>query len=172
MGETEVAITAIVVSGVVGPGVSAWWSRSRQKADHQQELTRELREVLDEGAQALGETKRAFERLFVLYEQGCPREDSAAAEGFQAWRRALGRVRYVEDRIAIRVGLDHPVHRTFVTCMQTLEARRPFAWAYQRGEALDEPVAKQREAHAAYPEARRRYVEACKALVGPRIARA
>jgi hypothetical protein len=167
MADTALAVTAVVVSGVVGPGLGAWWSRSRQRADHREELTCELRVVLDEAAQALGQTKRAFERVYVLYNQGCARAEPTAEEAFIAWRRTLADALYAEDRIAIRVGVDSEIHKAFVDCIQGLKARRAFAWAYERGEPMDEAMAEERLAHAAYPGLRKRYIEACRTLVGP-----
>lgn len=163
------ALTAIVVSGVVGPGLGAWWTRNRQRDAQEQALAQELRDVLDEAAHALGETKRAFERLYVLQGKDCARTDPAVIAEFQSWRSTLGAVRYAEDRIAIRLGLEHPVHTAFVACKLNLEARRSFAWSYERGETMSVALAEQDAAHAAYPAARRAYIEACKALVGPHL---
>jgi hypothetical protein len=61
LADTAVAITAIIVSGVVGPGLSAWWTRRRQRDDHEREARAELRAVLDEGANVMGNAKRCFE---------------------------------------------------------------------------------------------------------------
>lgn len=168
MADTAVALTAIVVSGVVGPGLAAWWTRERQKADFDQELRRELREVLDEAAHSLGSAKRAFERVWVLYNEHIPRQDDTAKQAFLDWRRELGGVRYCEDRIAIRLGEGHPVHEAYCACLKTLEDQRPLAWAYEReSPGILRAAARQEEAHRAYKEARRAYVNAAVRLVGP-----
>lgn len=167
MPDAAVSITAILVSGVVGPGLAAWWTRDRQRADHRQELRRELREVLDAGASALGTSKRAFEWLWVMYRDGVPREDELAREAFQRWRRDLAMVRHCDDRLAIRLGKDHPVHRAYCQCMETLDAQRPFAWAYEQGSSrIERMLSRQEEAHRRYRESREAYVAAAKELVG------
>lgn len=168
MADTAVSITAIVVSGVVGPALAAWWTRDRQRADHRQELMRELRGVLDDAASALGRAKRAFEWLWVLHREGTPREDESARDGFVRWRRELADVRLCEDRLAIRLGKDHPIHLAYCVCMATLDAQRPFAWAYEKGsKGIDRTLLKQEQAHRSYNEARAAYVAAAKELVGP-----
>ena len=165
MADTAVAITAIVVSGVVGPSLSAVWSRARQRADQRRDSSKELREVLDEGAHALGESKRAFEYVWVLYSNKCPPDDDRAVRASDSWRQALARVRFAEDRIAIRLGDGHEIHLAFVDCMKSLERRRPFARAYERGELTDEELQEQVAAHEGYKGLRSAYITACKGFL-------
>ena len=166
MADTAIALTAIVVSGVVGPGLAAWWSRERQKSDHEQALRNELREVLDEGAHALGQTKRAFDRVLILYRQGVAAESAEAKEAFLGWRGALADVRYADDRIAIRLGVDHPAHVAFDDCMKTLEAMRTLAWGYEQNKVTDGMTTRTDKANQAYVGTRRGYINAAKGLVG------
>ena len=165
MGTTAISITAILVSGIVGPGLAAWWTRERQRADHRQELSRELRQVLDDSASALGNTKRAFEWLWVLHQRETPREDEDAQRSFARWRHEIAAVRLCEDRLAIRLGPGHPVHEAYCRCMRNLDDHRPFAWAYERGLRID--VDRQEKIHVAYRDTRRAFVAAAKDLVGP-----
>jgi hypothetical protein len=168
MADTSIALTAIVVSGVVGPGLAAWWTRERQKSDHEQELRRELRAVLDEGAHALGRTKRAFDRVLLLYRQGVPPDSAEAKEAFLDWRAALADVRYEEDRLAIRLGADHPAHEAFCACMKTLEAQRALAWAYEQSSVTRGMTTRTEKANQRYNPTRRAYIDAAKQLVGVR----
>jgi hypothetical protein len=162
-GGTAIALSGIAVSGVVGPSLSAAWSRVHQRAEQRREFGHEVRDVLDEAAHALGQTKRAFERVYVLHRRGCPREHTDVSTAFEEWRKALLSVRYCEDRMAIRLGADHEVHLRFVACMRCLEERRPFAWAYERGEPIAEPLEQEERAHAAYGALRTTFVDACRA---------
>ncbi len=165
MADTATAVTAIVVSGAVGPGLAAWWARTRQKDDQRQQLQVELRQVLDEGAHALGQSKRCFERVWVLQNRGTSHDSPDAKEASQAWRRTLTDVRYSEDRIALRLGDGHPVHAAFVQCMKELEAQRPLAWAYERGSITQEILADQTTAHKQFRVSRHDYVCAAKACL-------
>jgi hypothetical protein len=166
MGNTAISITAIVVSGVVGPAVSAWWIRRTREDEHQRELRAELRVVLDEAANALGLAKRCYERIYVLHRDGVDRESQEAREAFAGRRKAMQEVRYADDRIAIRLGTDHVVHRCFSACMKTLDEQREFARAYEKGSAIERPLAKQRRAHEAFRPARRAFVDAAREVIG------
>src|SRR5215210_6152315 len=94
MADTATALTAIVVSGVIGPGLGAWWMRERQRADHRHEARQELREVLDEGAHALGRAKRSFERVHLLIVEEAPCDSPEAGAAFVEWRGTMADVRY------------------------------------------------------------------------------
>jgi hypothetical protein len=171
MTDVAVPIAAIVVSGVVGPSLGAWWTRSRQHDDHQRDLLFELRAVLDEGAGAVSAAKRRFERIYNLCREEIPREAAEVAVEYAAWREAMRLVDLVEARIAIRLGEDHPVHVAFVAWVATLSAQRQFARAYERGELSERIKENQRTAHAAFEPARRQYIEGARDLVGPRLSR-
>lgn len=91
-------------------------------------------------------------------------------EAATRWRAAMQEVNYLEDRVAIRLGDDHPAHRALVVWIGTLEPQRLFALGYERGQLTQGLIAKQREGHAAFDPARRSYVDAARRLVGPRLA--
>jgi hypothetical protein len=169
MADTAVSLTAIIVSGVVGPSLSAWWTRRRQRDDHERELRAELAAVLDEGANALGQASRCYGRIHLLYRTGVDCYSTEAREAFADRRRTMQDVRYVGDRIAIRLGVDHPVHRAFAQCVETLDQRRDFARAYERGSVSDATYEEQRRARDQYDPTRQTFVEAARQLVGPRL---
>lgn len=168
MADTVVAVTAIIVSGVVGPGLNAWWTRSRQRADHHQQLRNELAAVLDDGAHALGQAKRSFERVYKLYSGDVPRTAKPAQEAFEAWRHAMAAVRHAEDRVALRFGSDHPVHQAYLVCEKALDDQRPLAWGYEQGttKGMERAVAAQAAAHSAFAQARRDYIAAGMTALG------
>lgn len=169
MADTAVSITAIVVSGLVGPSLGAWWTRRRQRDDHQRAMQAELRTVLDEGANAAGNAKRCFERVYNLHREGGDRQSAEAKEAAAGWRAAMQEVHYLDDRIAIRVGDEHSVHKAFVDWIDTLDLQRRFARGYERGELSPRLIQRQREGHEAFDGARRRYIAAAREIVGPRV---
>jgi hypothetical protein len=169
LADTAVSITAIVVSGIVGPGLSAWWTWRRQRDDHERTMQVELRTVLDEGANAVGNAKRCFERVYNLCREDVDRQSVEMNEAAQRWRAAMRDVHYLEDRMAIRLGEDHPVHDAFVTWIETLDLQRRFARGFERGELSPRLIERQREGHEAFEPARRRYVDEARRLVGPRL---
>jgi hypothetical protein len=163
MADTAVAITGIVVSGVVGPALGAWWSRSRQQADHAVELDREIRRVLDEGAAAVGATKRAFESLWALQRNGVSPDAEPARNCVFEWRQELAAARTAGDRIAIRLGEEHEVSRAYSACIAALDEQREVAWAFEqhqkpRQATYDRTNRSFREARQAYIAASRRWV--------------
>lgn len=171
MPDTAISLTAIVVSGVVGPSLSAWWTHRRQREDHERDLRAELAGVLDEGASALGRAKRSFERTYAMHSEGLDPALAEVREVFDLRRRAMQDVRYADDRIAIRLGGDHPVRRAFAACAQTLDRQRDFARAFERGSPIDPAVLEQQQrAHDEFDPTREAFVDAARQLVGPRLA--
>ena len=112
--------------------------------------------------------ERAFDRVLLLYRQGAPADSAEAKEAFLGWRSALADVRYGEDRIAIRLGADHPAHEAFCACMKTLEAQRPFAWAYEQNSVKRGMTSTTEKANQSYNPTRRAYIDVAKQLVGVR----
>lgn len=169
MADTAISLTAIVVSGVVGPSLAAWWTSRRQRDDHQRELRVELAAVLDEGVHAVGRANRCYMRIYRLYVDGVDREAAEAREAFRERPHLMQEVRYAGDRIAIRLGVDHAVHRAYAECTDTLDERYPFAHAYERGPVIEEDVERQRRAHDRFNPTRATFVDAARRLVGPRL---
>lgn len=169
MADTAISLTAIVVSGVVGPSLSAWWMRRRQRDDHERELRRELARVLDEAVHALGRANRCHVRIYRLYVDGVDRESAEAHEVLADRPRLVQEVRYMGDRIAIRLGADHPVHRAYIECFEAIDGQYRSARAYERGSAIEEEFERQRRAHEQFDPTRAAFVDAARQLVGPRL---
>jgi hypothetical protein len=166
---TAISITAIVVSGAVGPSLTARWTRNRQRADHENELRAELRAVLDEGANAVSVAKRCFERVYNLQREEVKPDTAEANEASKAWREAMQTAGFLEARIAIRLGDGHPAHSAYVTWIETLQPLRAYARGYERGELSQTLVERQREGHARFGPARARFIESARELVGPSL---
>ena len=164
-GATAIAITGIVVSGVVGPSLGAWWSRQRQRRDISQQRHSALAEVLDDSAKSLGIARQAFERVHVLESGGVSPTTEEATEAARQWRAALTDVRYSRDRLAIRIGERHPVHVAFVACVDNLERRRALAWSYEKGVDTAKARVVEEQAHHAFKDVRTAYLDACKELL-------
>lgn len=162
---TAIAITGIIVSGVVGPGFAAWWARQRQRRDLIQQRQAMLSEVLDESARVLGVARQAFERVHVLETSGVPPASEESKQAGQSWRASLTEVRYCQDRLAIRVGEGHPVHVAFGECVGNLERRRALAWSYEQGIDTTKARLVEEEAHRSFNNLRSTYLAACKALL-------
>ena len=173
MADESVAITAIVVSGVVGPTITAsltaWWTNRRQREDHEQELKSELRTVLDEGAHAAGRCKRAFERIYVQHRDGVPRDSPDARDAFRGRRQEMQEVLYCEDRIALRLGTESSVHQAYLEVVRVLKDLGDFSRAYEAGHPIEEAMKKQRQAHEEFDVRRRAYVAVAKELIGPHV---
>jgi hypothetical protein len=167
--DTAVSITAIVVSGVVGPSFSAFRTRRGQRNEHERELIAELRSVLDQAADVVGIAKRCFERVYNLNRDGAGPSSPDASEAAARWRIAMQEVRYAEARLAIRLGEDHEVHIAFVNWIDTLTAQGLFARSYERGQLSRRVAEKQRESHVAFNGARRAYIDAARRVIGPRL---
>lgn len=168
MADAAISITAIVVSGVVGPSLSAWWSRRRQRDDHQRELRVELAAVLDEAVHALGRASRCYSCIRGLYVRGVDHESAEARAAFADRRDLMHNVRYGGDRIAMRLGGDHAVHRAYLECTYTLDAQYHFAVAYQRGSVTEHELEQQRHGHVRFDPTRAAFVDAARQLVGPK----
>jgi len=166
---TAISITAIVVSGVAGPALTAWWTRNRQRRDHESEFRAELRAVLDEGANAVGAAKRCFERIYNLRREHVEPDSSEAETASVKWREAMQDVQFLEARIAIRVGDGHPVHSAYVVWLDTLKPLRVYARAYERGELSPALIERQRQGHTAFEPARALFIEAARKLLGSSI---
>jgi hypothetical protein len=169
MADTAISLTAIVVSGVVGPSLSAWWSRRRQRDDHQRELRVELVAVLDEGVHALGQANRCYMRIYRLHANGVDRESAQVRAEFVDRSRLMQNVRYGADRIAMRLGVDHAVHRAYIGCVSTLDGQYGFADAYREGSVTEQEAERGRRAHERFDPARAAFVDAARQLVGPRL---
>jgi hypothetical protein len=167
--DTAVTITAIVVSGVVGPGLSAWWTHRRQHADHQREYRAELGAILDFGLDALGRANRCYQRIYRLHLEGVDRESTEALEAFADRPRRMQEVRYAADRIAMRLGMDHPVYHAYVECVETLNKRRAFAHAYQRGSPIEQALEREKSAYHLFYPAHQALVDTARQLVGGRL---
>jgi hypothetical protein len=169
LSETAVSITAIGVSGVVGPALGALWTRSRQRDDHERDLRAELRGVLDEGAHAVGLAKRRFDDVYNLHRDGIDRDSEDARRARDRWREAMEEVRSLDGRIVIRLGDKHPIFLAYKEWLDTLTPMRNFARAYEK-DTVSTDISKQQEnAKEAFDPARERFVEAAKQLVGPTL---
>jgi hypothetical protein len=161
MADQVVAIVAIVVSGVVGPGLAVLGARQRQRDDHRAQAREELQSVLDEGAKALGRGKRAYERIYAADRDGVLAD--TCRDAFDERREAMRAVRYAQDRIALRTGSDSDVHRAYEACVGTLDKQRHFARSFERSGAdrnKIEPSSRPEQArgHAEFEPARERYI--------------
>jgi hypothetical protein len=166
MADAAVSITAIVVSGVVGPGLSAWWMRRRQRADHEREYRAELAAILDFGIDALGRANRCYQRIYRLHVDGVDRESAEARDAFDDRPRRMQAVRYAGDRMAMRLGLEHPVHHAYLECVETLDARRAFADAYQRGSPIKQALEGERDAYRSFYPAYAALVDTAREILG------
>jgi hypothetical protein len=112
-----VAITAIVVGGVVSLTATAltiWAENRRQRQRAADERLNELRDVLDRGGGALTSALYAFDRRKVS------RTPSESAESGPDFNRKVEEVEAMEARIAIRLGEEEP------TAVSYQEARKCF----------------------------------------------
>ena len=138
---TAIAIAGIVVSGVVGPSTIALWASHRQKRDHQHELGKEVRELLDDAAAALGKMRRATMRIVRLWERGLPDSDARVREETAAQREAVEQSRYARDRLRLRLGKDHPVTEAYEEAALVLDE----IYGIVSGRAGREPIDQYRE---------------------------
>jgi hypothetical protein len=150
--------------------LSAWWTRSRQRDDHERELRVELASVLDGAVSSLGRAKRSFERIYAMYLGNVDPTSDEAREVFEGRRRAMQDVRYAGDRIAIRLGSDHETHRAYAECADTLEQQLEFARAYEREPSVEPAVLERlHRAHERFDPTREAFVEAARQVVGPKL---
>lgn len=164
-----VALAAIGVTGFVAV-FNAWSVRSRQRDDHQREFRVEIRNVLDEGANAVRAAKRCFERVYNLQQTGVAPASAEAQAAFSNWRAAMQAARFMEDRIAIRLGDGHPAHAAYVTWLETLKPLRAFARGYESGVLSAALADRQSQAHDAFDPARRQFIQAARQVVDPMLA--
>lgn len=166
MSNAVVAVVAIIVSGIVGPALTAWWTRQRQRADHLERTQEELQAVLDEAAQALGRGKRAYERIYAADRDG--RTPDACREAFEERRLAMQQVRYAHDRIAMRFGTDSPVYIAYARGIKALDKQRHFARSFERGQVSESSRSEQRNGHAEFDPARSAFVNEALVITGRR----
>jgi hypothetical protein len=138
-------ITGILVSGVAGPAVSAWFSRNgdQQRFAHErlQRQREDLRSIVDEGALLLG----AGETNLRLAHEAAARGGAEPAE-VKEW---ASRVHLLGQRLRLRLSEDDPVVIAYEAVRAALlevgetygaEARYPAAVAAfedKRGDFLD-----------------------------------
>jgi CHASE1-domain containing sensor protein len=117
-----VAITAIVVGGVVSLTATAltiWAENRRQRQRTADERLNELRDVLDRGGGALTSALYAFDRRKVS------RTPSESAESGPDFNRKVEEVEAMEARIAIRLGEEEPttaIYQEARKCFRDLRA--------------------------------------------------
>jgi hypothetical protein len=120
-----VAITGIVVSGLLGPGLAAIWATRSQRIRFTQERvlrdTAELRIVIDEVAQVL-------ERADVTIRLAIIADSDVEADKEEVGRRLTSDIHAVSmliERVAMRLGSKHDVTR----CLRN--ALGELCWAFQ-----------------------------------------
>ncbi len=113
-----VAITGIVVSGLLGPSVAAIWVQRNQRARFKQELVlhdrAELRDLVDELAQAL---ERADIGARLAYGATTP---AAEKEADERLRTDFDSVMMLKERLATRLGMNHRMVESLVEALNEL----------------------------------------------------
>jgi hypothetical protein len=140
-----VSIVGIVTSGVVGPGVAAWWARNRQHAEfeHDRETRRadDLRQVLDNAAICLGSGLSRFREAF---------EAEAAGQPIPAERQEwFEQAHLAHERLRLRLPEGHPVIDRYETARERL---LDFAEMLEQTQGQDR--GRENEATAAFEQAR------------------
>ncbi|MGZ6601725.1 MAG: hypothetical protein ACXVFO_02735 [Solirubrobacteraceae bacterium] len=116
-----IAITGIVVSGVVGPSLAAWWSRglaqSHDRRERESADLKELRSLIDEAMDhldALDAAYNAFSAAWYTQENAPTRDHRGAMQEAYASLEGSALALYkVQSRLEARLGPDHPLSRGF-----------------------------------------------------------
>lgn len=162
------AATALAVAAATA--VTTDQRLDKQLRHDRQAAEREsLRAVLDEATDSLSRAKRAYETIFTLHENACPRETKQARAAFDDRRATMERVFATRDRLLIRLGEEHRVFKAYRDSVKALTGQRPFAVAYETGESTDEPKKAARAAHKAFRTHRTTYARNAQDLVGTRL---
>jgi len=118
--ETTIALAGILTSGVLGPAVFAWFAGRRQIRDHDHETAKELREALDQAAAALAATRRTNQWVVRLWRKGVPGDERVAAANAEQ-RVSVEAARVAQDRLALRLGNNHPTVAQYRRAQETLD---------------------------------------------------
>jgi hypothetical protein len=113
-----VAITGIVVSGLLGPSISAAWVYRNQRVRFKQELTlhdrAELRILVDEVAQALERADIGIRLAIIATTQAAERKVD------ERLRADFDSVSMLRERLAMRLGMNHDVTRNLDAALKEL----------------------------------------------------
>lgn len=115
------AITGIIVSGVVGPSLAAWWTRglarSQDRRNRESDDLKELRILLDEAMghfDALIRYYGDFLNTWSVREQRADAETEAAMSAAYVSLEATGMALLeMHSRFDARLGPDHPLSQGF-----------------------------------------------------------
>lgn len=129
-------LAGIAVSGVLGPGVAAWWTHRRQVADHRHANRQEARDVMDDAARKLARAVRLNELMFQAWGDGHFAGSGKGEQALQAVMETVEEVRYTETRLTLRLGRGHPVESAYITTTLVLTDQfNPLLEAYFSGQA-------------------------------------
>jgi hypothetical protein len=119
-----VAIVGVggTIAGVLLGSGTAFWRQKKQLA-HDRELRdiEALRQVLDEGAEALGTAKAAQVRLARLWREWMPAKQTKLDDAATEQRAAVARARSVSHRLELRLAPDDPVLQRYQRAGNTLD---------------------------------------------------
>jgi hypothetical protein len=114
------AITGIIVSGIVGPSLGAWWARgqarSQDRRNREADDLKELRILLDEAVGHFDALVRSYNQFSAAWYD---REDQPTAETAAAMSAAYVPLQTTTlallemSRFDARLGPDHPLSRGF-----------------------------------------------------------
>ena len=180
------ALTGIVVSGVVGPGVAALWARDRLRKELEghrnlRDLV-ELREVLDQAASQLQEVELAHVVPLLTVLQFDPTVDPDgetinAQEVMGSLNEAARQFGATAERLGLRLGITSAVYVSHREMARQLSEIGSAVWrarldAGQR-EILDSDPAREianvQAAQAAFSAAQKDWYAAAHGLVGSRL---
>jgi hypothetical protein len=133
-GKTSVAVAGIVVAGVVGPSVAAWWgvAHQRRQQEHERQLGDlvELRKVLDDVARVADEAanfaRDASSTGAVVAQYGeatAPQIKTAHRAATQSYFAKVSEAMGSYGRLAVRLGGEHAVTQAYgmvVTDLMTI----------------------------------------------------
>ena len=144
-GAVTLGITGIVVSGIVGPAASAWFSRraDRQRFAHddQQRRRDDLRGIVDEAAELLGAGQTNLRLAFEAVSRGAPEPAEV--------RDWASRVHLLAQRLLLRLPASDPVIVAYESVRRAL---------LQVGETYASPE-RQADAVAGFEAARGEFLE-------------
>jgi hypothetical protein len=185
-GATVVAVTSVVVAGILGPAMTAYFAARHQRRQLDHELqrqqgefaqqiklrdTEELRSLLDGVAQAIDRASYYSGLAFAAFGSGnLAVEDPKAEETMRSLAGAIKELQRANARLAIRLG---PAHKAVLEAQVAHERAEAMAGRITWGMARAQTGALERqdleaalEDRALSDAARGRFIEAATLLAG------
>jgi hypothetical protein len=160
-----VAIVSVIVTGVVAPAIAVIATRMQVNLTGRVTLTKEYRDVLDEGADKLAKLARASGHVITLWSNGVRDDANEVRRELQARNQAGELMLTSYSRICIRFGENSEVAQTYARAIAQIDRYLEPLGDYRRGGEYDRWNATLAEIGSAVRVATTEYTKAAHSVI-------